>query len=293
MTSTLAIMALILGVALWGVNLALIRRTFTFNYFENVAIVACLFMGYGMVQYLNLSDTLIVLFIILAVSAFFKGFALDLFKGYGKWIALIIVVRLLWIEPFFVPTSSMEPTVPANSARSFLLVQKYTYGWRIPFVNTRLSGQPGEGVKRGDMAVFQYPVDPKINYVKRVIGLPGDTISYDNIQKTLTINGTPITRTKTNETAEYVEYTEHLMGVDHPVRIYPETMNESRANFLASLALEQNQYPGCSATAQQITCKVPAGHFFMMGDNRDNSADSRYWGYVTDNQMVGPAHRVW
>ena len=133
-------------------------------------------------------------------------------------------------------------------------------------------------VARGDVVVFRYPVDPRQDYIKRVVGLPGDEVSYLN-QK-LSINGQPVAETPRGE--QYDEdsmsyapvFVEKLGQVEHLIRVDPFAQN-------------------CRYVTEGVTCKVPAGHYFMMGDNRDNSLDSRFWGFVPDENLVGKAFFVW
>lgn len=181
---------------------------------------------------------------------------------------IVLLLRSFLIEPFRIPSGSLEPTLQVGD---FVAVNKFAYGLRLPVLEREII--PIAHPKRGDIAVFRWPPDPSYDYIKRVIGLPGDEISYQN--KKLTINGHPITQTFIEYTTDpssgraVAKYREKINGVEHDIYINPDV---SGHNF---------------------TIKVPEGHYFMMGDNRDNSADSRYWGFVADEYLRGKAFIVW
>jgi len=146
-------------------------------------------------------------------------------------------------------------------------------------------------VKRGDVMVFRYPPDPRLDYIKRVVGLPGDEVAYLN-QK-LSINGKPVAEAALgdhydDDSLSYAPmFGETLGEVVHNIRVDPKRPSYLRPKM---------QFPGidqCRYSAEGVVCKVPAGHYFMMGDNRDNSEDSRYWGFVPDENIVGRAFFVW
>jgi len=204
-------------------------------------------------------------------------------------IALVFFVRSFLYEPFKIPSGSMEPTLLSGD---YILVNKFTYGIRLPIVNKTIIqvGQP----KRGDVMVFRYPVDPSTDYIKRVVGLPGDKIVYKN--KHLTINGQKLDyqpmsdfldEASDSNLAYRKQYTENLYGVKHRILNYDEAPADVRYpdNFA--------QRDLCTYDIEGFACSVPAGHYFMMGDNRDNSRDSRYWGFVPDENIVGKAFFVW
>jgi signal peptidase I len=201
-------------------------------------------------------------------------------------IALVFFLRSFLFEPFKIPSSSMVPTLTIGD---LILVNKFTYGVRLPVLNKKIIEI--NSPQRGDVMVFKYPKDPSLDYIKRVIGVPGDKIVYKN--KRLTINGKEVSY---EQLPDYLDeehltyskqYTENLLGVQHRI------LNDERAP-----AYVQNPDPfpyrdHCIYDAEGFACTVPAGHYFMMGDNRDNSLDSRYWGFVPDENVVGKAFFVW
>jgi signal peptidase I len=179
--------------------------------------------------------------------------------------------------------------LPTLQNGDLILVNKYQYGIRLPVVDKKLVelGSPS----RGDVVVFRYPVDPKVDYIKRVVGLPGDVVQYQN--KTLSINGKEVAHVRDGDFFEpdrsmYVgRYTEQLGAVEHKILLN----KQARQDFMAI-----SDYPyrnNCEYLGSGVRCTVPPGHYFMMGDNRDNSLDSRYWGFVPDQYIVGRAFFIW
>ncbi len=220
-------------------------------------------------------------------------FTADLFPV----IAFIFVMRSFLFEPFKIPSGSMIPTLQIGD---FILVNKFAYGIRFPVFNKKLVeiGTP----QRGDVVVFRYPRDESVDYIKRVVGVPGDLIEYKN--KRLTINGLPfsyeqialIPETGKESQPSYMQnlapihlnesYPKSLGGVTHTIENDP-----SRPSGIIPESFPMSE--NCSYNFLGFTCKVPEGKYFMMGDNRDNSLDSRYWGFVPDNNLVGKAIYVW
>ena len=201
-------------------------------------------------------------------------------------IAVVFCLRSFIVEPFKIPSGSMIPTLLIGD---FILVNKFTYGIRLPVINQKIVdvGSP----KRGDVMVFRYPVDPSFDYIKRVVGVPGDKIAYQN--KRLTINGLDVPTTAQadylhRERAAYAkQFSETFDGRTHRV-----LNDEDAPGFINSAA----QFPyrdNCLYNNAGVICTVPPGHFFMMGDNRDNSADSRFWGFVPEANIVGRAFAIW
>lgn len=201
-------------------------------------------------------------------------------------IALVFFLRSFLYEPFKIPSSSMVPTLQIGD---LILVNKFAYGVRLPIINKKVIeiGNP----QRGDVMVFKYPVDPSLDYIKRVVGVPGDKIVYKN--KHLTINGKELSYQSLPDylDEEHLSYSkqfsENLTGVEHKI------LNEERAPAFVSGTHDFPQHERCTYNSEGFACSVPAGHYFMMGDNRDNSLDSRYWGFVPDQNIVGKAFFVW
>ncbi len=201
-------------------------------------------------------------------------------------ILIVFVLRSFLFEPFKIPSGSMIPTLLVGD---FILVNKFTYGIRLPVINTKIIdiNEP----QRGDVMVFRYPEDPSLDYIKRVVGLPGDTVAYQN--KKLSINGNPV---KTEQLADFLhterlyyseQYSEKLGDVEHRM------LNDADAPaFIPGVSAFPHR-ENCTYNASGVICKVPAGHYFMMGDNRDNSRDSRAWGFVPEENIVGKAFFVW
>jgi signal peptidase I len=211
---------------------------------------------------------------------------LDWTAGLFPVIISVFFLRSFLVEPFKIPSGSMIPTLLVGD---LILVNKFTYGLRLPVLNTKIT--EGTPPQRGDVMVFRYPPKPSLDYIKRVVGLPGDTVAY--INKRLTINGQPI---ETNVLPEFF---------DDDVMRYFKQLEESLGGKKHRL-LNDDQRPafvpgadnfagreGCLYSVEGVTCKVPQGHYFMMGDNRDNSLDSRYWGFVPERNIVGRAFFVW
>jgi signal peptidase I len=202
-------------------------------------------------------------------------------------IALVFVLRSFLYEPFKIPSTSMVPTLLVGD---LILVNKYEYGVRLPIINKKIIdvGNP----QRGDVMVFKYPKDMSQDYIKRVIGVPGDKITYEN--KRLTVNGAPVEYTAMDDYLDderpvyHKQYLEKLPGTQHRI------LNMDSKRPLDLGAVEKfPHYEACDYSYDKFTCIVPEGNYFMMGDNRDNSADSRYWGFVPDKNIVGKAFFVW
>ncbi len=176
----------------------------------------------------------------------------------------VLVIRSFVFEPFRIPSGSMMPTLLKGD---FIFVQKYAYGLRLPVTETKIieTGAP----KRGDVVVFRLPSDPSINYIKRVVGLPGDVVVYRRHQ--LTINGEVVEfEPHPHASNSDTRYIEQLGAREHEIRINSESHVRGDGEF-----------------------EVPEDHYFMMGDNRDNSTDSRFIGYVPESHLVGEAVRIW
>ena len=202
-------------------------------------------------------------------------------------ILLVFLLRSFLFEPFRIPSGSMIPTLEIGD---LILVNKYEYGIRLPVINKEVIelGKP----KRGDVMVFRYPLNPTQDYIKRVVGLPGDRVEY--INKRLTINGVPVPIEKIEPYYEpdrmrtYPQFTERLGDATHRV-----VVDESVSPGMGREA-PGNTHPGaCQYSGSGVVCQVPPGHYFMMGDNRDNSEDSRFWGFVPDENIVGRAFFIW
>ena len=211
---------------------------------------------------------------------------LDWTAGLFPVILVVFLLRSFLFEPFKIPSGSMMPTLLTGD---LILVNKFTYGLRLPVVNTKLTD--GTPPARGDVMVFRYPPQPSLDYIKRVVGVPGDEVAYLN--KRLTINGQVIPTTSVPEffdedTMRYFkQYEEQLGGQPH--RLLNDDERPAFVPGVEDFAFKQN----CRYTVEGVTCKVPEGQYFMMGDNRDNSLDSRYWGFVPDKNIVGKAFFIW
>jgi signal peptidase I len=199
-------------------------------------------------------------------------------------ILIVFMLRSFLVEPFKIPSSSMVPTLLVGD---FILVNKFTYGIRLPVINKKIVALNNPA--RGDVMVFRYPDDPSLDYIKRVVGLPGDRIEYRN--KRLTINGQLV---QVRQLDDYLarermqfsrRFVETLGGVDHEILLE----DDAPASVMPTRAAAGN----CNYNSSGLACTVPPGHYFMMGDNRDNSSDSRVWGFVPDENIVGKAFFIW
>jgi signal peptidase I len=211
---------------------------------------------------------------------------LDWTAGLFPVILAVFVLRSFLFEPFKIPSGSMIPTLLVGD---LILVNKFTYGVRLPVINTKLT--EGHAPQRGDVMVFRYPPKPSLDYIKRVVGVPGDEVAYLN--KKLTINGQPVPRQPLSDFFDedamlYFKQFEEVLGGHHH-RILND---DNRPAFIPGADDFQNKQ-NCRYSVEGVVCKVPEGHYFMMGDNRDNSLDSRYWGFVPDRNIVGKAFFIW
>jgi signal peptidase I len=211
---------------------------------------------------------------------------LDWTAGLFPVILVVFLLRSFLFEPFKIPSGSMLPTLESGD---LILVNKFNYGIRLPVMNRKII--PNGNPARGDVVVFRYPPDPRIDYIKRVVGVPGDEVSYLN--KVLVINGQPVPVAPLpdyydEDTQRYTQQmSEKLAGVEHRVLVRAD-----RPPYMAGV----ENFPSkdaCRYSAEGVSCKVPPGHYFVMGDNRDNSIDSRFWGFVPDRNLVGRAFFVW
>ncbi|MDH5784756.1 MAG: signal peptidase I [Chromatiales bacterium] len=198
---------------------------------------------------------------------------IEMSRSFFPIILIVLVIRSFIVEPFRIPSNSMMPTLLTGD---FILVNKFAYGVRLPVVHTKFidSGAP----QRGDVAVFRYPKDPRIDYIKRIVALPGDRVSY--YDKILYINGVQAPQ-------QYIEnyvgvgsgsvmtgarrLLEDIGGVEHDI------LTKSQGGMLLG----------------NLDVIVPEGHYFAMGDNRDRSSDSRVWGFLPEENLVGKAFFIW
>ena len=212
---------------------------------------------------------------------------LDWTAGLFPVIIAVFFLRSFLFEPFKIPSGSMIPTLLVGD---LILVNKFHYGLRLPVLNTKLT--EGTPPQRGDVMVFRYPPKPSVDYIKRVVGVPGDTVAY--INKRLTINGVAVPTETLPEffdedaTRYFSQFEEKLGDKTHRLLNYTE-----RSSFVTPMLDFQDHRDNCVYTVEGVTCKVPQGYYFTMGDNRDNSMDSRYWGFVPDKNIVGKAFFVW
>ena len=211
---------------------------------------------------------------------------LDWTAGLFPVIAVVFVLRSFLFEPFKIPSGSMIPTLWVGD---LILVNKFTYGVRLPVLQTKVTD--GTPPARGDVMVFRYPPQPNVDYIKRVVGLPGDEVAYLN--KRLSINGTPVETQAIPDffdesTMRYSKQFEEKVG-DQSHRLLINTDAPAFVQGASNFPYREN----CLYSVEGVVCKVPAGHYFLMGDNRDNSLDSRYWGFVPEANIVGKAFFVW
>jgi signal peptidase I len=212
---------------------------------------------------------------------------LDWTAGLFPVILIVFLLRSFLFEPFKIPSGSMIPTLLVGD---LILVNKFHYGVRLPVINKKIIAN--HDPQRGDVMVFRYPVDPRQDYIKRVVGIPGDEVSYLN--QTLSINGQKVATVSKGEfydedSLRYSpQFSEKLGAVEHNILVDPR-----RQAYYGPDPKSFPMHENCRYSAEGVTCKVPPGHYFMMGDNRDNSQDSRFWGFVPDENIVGRAFFVW
>lgn len=193
-------------------------------------------------------------------------------RSFFPVILVVLLLRSFLVEPFRIPSGSMIPTLWVGD---FILVNKYAYGIRLPVVNKKIIdvGAP----QRGDVVVFRFPAEPSTDYIKRIVGLPGDRIEYRN--KTIFINGEAVPQTMMGP------YTEVSTGIPLPAKLQMEAINGVQHEMVI--------HPDYFGRLDGGDWRVPEGSYFVMGDNRDNSNDSRAWGFVPERNLVGKAFMIW
>lgn len=201
-------------------------------------------------------------------------------------ISIVFALRSFVVEPFKIPSGSMIPTLQIGD---FILVNKFTYGVRLPVINTKIVdvGLP----QRGDVMVFRYPQEPSLDYIKRVVGVSGDKISYEN--KRLSINGVPV---PVKQMPDYLHKERASYSHQFEAEIGPKRFRYLTDDHVPPFIDRARDFPmrsNCIYNEAGVVCTVPAGHYFMMGDNRDNSEDSRFWGFVPEGNIVGRAFGIW
>lgn len=208
-----------------------------------------------------------------------ESVAVEYSKSFFPVLFIVLIIRSFIVEPFQIPSESMVPTLEVGD---FILVNKFTYGLRLPVARTKVL--PINDPKRGDVMVF-FPPNEKRYFIKRVVGLPGDTIRYVNNE--LYVNGTVIERQfLAIDTKPIVEPRDRCAyGFKKNYHLFDETI-DGKTHKMRKCEVP-SAYPG------DRTWTVSEGHYFMMGDNRDNSSDSRDWGTVPEENIVGKAFAIW
>jgi signal peptidase I len=203
-------------------------------------------------------------------------------RSFFPVLLIVWVIRSFLIQPYKVPTGSLEPTVMPGD---FIAVNQFAYGLKFPIGNYKMVsiGEP----KRGDIVLFHYPPNPKVIYVKRLVGLPGDHISYKN--KVLYINGKQQSQKLLGHDFDYGD----AAGQTAPVDVYQEKLGGKWHKIFRRPGSSDGTFPLQSDSLGDFSYTVPKGKYFMMGDNRDNSADSRYFGAVPERNIIGKAFGVW
>ena len=212
---------------------------------------------------------------------------LDWTAGLFPVIIVVFLLRSFLFEPFKIPSGSMIPTLMIND---LILVSKFHYGVRLPVINLKVLDN--NSPKRGDVMVFRYPPKPSLDYIKRVVGVPGDEVAYLN--KKLTINGQPLAKDALPDffDEDSLRYSKQFEETTTANKKYRLLNDDDRPAFIPGTEDFPNKQ-NCRYSSEGVVCKVPEGHYFMMGDNRDNSLDSRYWGFVPEKNIVGKAFFVW
>ena len=214
----------------------------------------------------------------------------EMARSFFPVILIVFLLRSFLYEPFKIPSESMLPTLQVGD---FILVNKYAYGVRLPVINRKIveTGSP----QRGDVMVFRFPEDPAKDFIKRVVAIPGDKVAYK--QKHLSINDQSIDTESLGTATEvdkrlgfrrFESFREKFGEKNHTIIVDPDMPGVRLAGI--------RQFPNrdnCEYNNDGVVCTVPAGHYFMMGDNRDNSDDSRYWGFVPEENIVGKAVLIW
>ena len=193
-------------------------------------------------------------------------------RAFFPVILIVFLLRAFLVEPFRIPSGSMLPSLLVGD---FILVNKFTYGIRIPVLNKKIIAI--DSPRRGDVMVFRYPANPSDNYIKRVIGLPGDQVLYKD--KQLFINGKAMPLEALELPFLYREAGERRVEAKH----YIENLDGVKHSILITSSMRQ----------EPMAFVVEPGHYFVMGDNRDHSNDSRYWGTVPEANLVGKAFLIW
>ncbi|MDR3410616.1 MAG: signal peptidase I [Formivibrio sp.] len=211
-------------------------------------------------------------------------------RSFFPVILVVFVLRSFIVEPFQIPSSSMRPGLVVGD---FILVNKFAYGVRLPIINNVVV--PVGSPQHGDVMVFSYPENPSISYIKRVIGLPGDTVTYKG--KRLTVNGVPV---KTEAAGEHLYFEQSVEPIvnqqfseTYGKHTYKTLEVPQQPEFDLSNISDFPYRENCRYADNEFTCKIPQGQYFMMGDNRDHSADSRYWGFVPEKYVIGKAFLIW
>jgi signal peptidase I len=232
------------------------------------------------------------------LSAVALPVTVDYARSFLPVFLIVLVVRSFIFEPFRIPSDSMMPTLLDGD---FIAVNKFAYGLRLPVVNRKIV--PIAEPQRGDVVVFHYPPDPAINYIKRLVGLPGDRVQVKNDQ--LIINGQPVALESAGTFDDGCYLGMHLsweqLGDHRHKALSCPTPGSIAAPAVATCNRKLDRSYQCgdidtstladSGDYDEVT--VPAGHYLMIGDNRDNSSDGRYWGFVPENYLVGKATRIW
>lgn len=200
----------------------------------------------------------------------YANWAIEFSRSFFPVILFVLLLRSFVVEPFRIPSSSMVPTLLVGD---FILVNKFAYGFRLPVVHNKVI--PIDEPERGEVVVFRFPPDPSKDFIKRVVGLPGDEILYRD--KQLTINGEPVALESLGV------HTGEGIPVFETASKFAETLGEHKHPILV---VDDRDSLNLRAT-------VPPGEYFVMGDNRDNSLDSRRWGFVPERNLVGKAFLIW